>query len=324
MAGMRTAALGRTGERLSVIGLGTWQWGALEWGWGLSYGKRQALEALDRALGLGVNWLDTAEMYGPWRSERLIGEALRGRRDGLFVASKVMPFHSFENACAGSRRRLGVDAIDLYQVHWPNPLVPVPVMMRTMERLKKRGWIRHIGVSNFSAAQLREAREALPRSEVASNQVKYNLLEREAEASLLPGCRKSGVTLIAYSPLAQGALSGKYGPDRQPSDWVRRSHPLFSRENLRRAAPLITTLGAVGKKHGRSISQVALNRLVCDPRVVAIPGAKSAAQAEENSGGGDWAMTPGERRRIDSAARALRLATGPLESLARIRESLPF
>lgn len=324
MAAMRTATLGRTGERLSVIGLGTWQWGALEWGWGLSYGKKQALEALDQALDLGVNWLDTAEIYGPWRSEQVIGQALRERRDGLFVASKVIPLHSFELACEGSRRRLGVDTIDLYQIHWPNPLVPIPVMMRTMERLKKRGHIRHIGVSNFSAAQLCEAREALPRSEVVSNQVKYNLLEREAEGDLLPECRRSGATLIAYSPLAQGALSGKYGPDRQPSDWVRRSHPLFSRENLRRAAPLLAALRLVGRKHRRSVSQAALNWLVRDPRVVAIPGAKSAEQARENAGAGDWKMTPAELRAIEAAARKVQLATGPLERLARLRESLPF
>ncbi|MEM3087185.1 MAG: aldo/keto reductase [Halobacteria archaeon] len=324
MGAMRTAMLGRTGEKLSVIGAGTWQWGALEWGWGGSYGKRQALEAFDRALALGVNWLDTAEIYGPWRSEQVIGEALGERRDGVFVASKVMPFHSFEKACAGSRRRLGVDAIDLYQVHWPNPLVPVPAMMRAMERLKKRGWIRHIGVSNFPAAMLREAREALPRSEVVSNQVKYNLLEREAERDLLPACRKWGVTLIAYSPLAQGALSGKYTPDHQPSDWVRRAHPLFSRENLRRAVPLITALRKVGKRRGRSVSQTALNWLVHDPRVVAIPGAKSAGQAEENARGGDWLMAPAELRSIEAAARGVDLATGPLARLARLRESLPL
>lgn len=321
---MRTAILGRTGEKLSVIGAGTWQWGALEWGWGGTYGKKQALGAFHRALDRGVNWLDTAEIYGPWRSEQVIGEALRERRDGVFVASKVMPFHSFDKACAGSRRRLGVDAIDLYQIHWPNPVAPVPVLMRAMERLKKKGHIRHIGVSNFSAAQLREAREALPRSEVVSNQVKYNLLEREVEPDLLPECRKSGVTLIAYSPLAQGALSGKYTPDHPPGDWVRRTHPLFSRENLRRTGPLIAALRSVGRKRGRSVSQVALNWLVRDPRVVAIPGAKDAKQAEENARGGDWRLAPAEVRAIDGAARKVRLATGPLERLTRLRESLPF
>lgn len=128
--------------------------------------------------------------------------------------------------------------------------------------------------------------------------------------------------MIAYSPLAQGALSGKYGPDRRPRDWVRRTNPLYSRENLRRMAPLLRTLRAVARKHRRSVPQVALNWAVRDPRVVAIPGAKSAGQAEENARGGDWRMGPEDLRRIEEARRRLRLSRGPLEPVVRLFESL--
>lgn len=304
--------LGRTGIRLSPIGLGTWQWGAPEWGWGGSYGEREAAAAFERSIALGVNWADTAEIYGMGRSEELLGRLLKQHRgEEIFVATKVAPFHDFERACENSRRRLGVDAIDLYQIHFPSVRYTVPRMMKQMERLRRRGWVRHIGVSNFNLRRLRTAAAALDGGEVVSNQVQYNLLERGPERSLLPHMAQSGQTLIAYSPLAKGAVSGKYGPDNVPRDLARKMDPYFSPEGLRRVSGLVRVLREVGAARGKSPSQVALNWLFGRGPVVAIPGAKTEAQAEENAGAMGWRLGAEESRRIEEALQGLTIRKGP-------------
>lgn len=309
---MDRVPLGRTGLSLSPIGLGTWQWGAPEWGWGKGYGEKEAAAAFERSLALGVNWVDTAEIYGMGRSEEMLGRLLKQHRgEEIFVASKVAPFHDFERACEKSRRRLGVDAIDLYQIHFPSIRYSIPRMMKQMERLRKKGWIRHIGVSNFNLRRMRRASASLGRGEVVSNQVQYNLLEREPERSLLPYLKESGMTLIAYSPLAKGALSGKYGPDNVPRDLARKMDPYFSPENLRRISSLVATLKEVGAARGKSPAQVALNWLFGKGPVVAIPGAKGPAQAEENAGAMGWRLTAEESRRIEESLRGVDLRERP-------------
>lgn len=301
---MDRVPLGKTSIRLSPIGLGTWQWGAPEWGWGGTYGETEVAAAFERSLALGVNWVDTAEVYGMGRSEELLGRLLKQHKgEEIFVASKVAPFHDFERACENSRRRLGVDAIDLYQIHFPSVRYSVPRMMRQMERLQKKGWVRHIGVSNFNLRRMRTAAESLKGGEVVSNQVQYNLLERGPERSLLPHLKEHGQTLIAYSPLAKGAMSGKYGPDNAPRDLARKMDPYFSPENLRRISTLLQTLKGVGAARGKSPGQVALNWLFGRGPVVAIPGAKTAVQAEENAGAMEWRLTPEESSRIEGALR---------------------
>lgn len=294
--------LGKTSIRLSPIGLGTWQWGAPEWGWGGTYGEKEVAAAFERSLALGVNWVDTAEVYGMGRSEEMIGRLLKQHKgEEIFVASKVAPFHDFERACENSRKRLGVDAIDLYQIHFPSIRYTVPRMMRQMEKLQKRGWVRHIGVSNFDLRRMRTAAASLVGGEVVSNQVQYNLLERGPEKNVLPHLKENGMTLIAYSPLAKGAVSGKYGPDNVPRDLARKMDPYFSLENLRKISGLVQALKEVGAARGKSPGQIALNWLFGRGPVVAIPGAKSAAQAEENAGAMGWRLTAEENRRIGEA-----------------------
>jgi diketogulonate reductase-like aldo/keto reductase len=222
--------LGRTREKIPVLGMGTWEIGDAQ-------NERRALEirALRRGIELGMTLIDSAEMYGYGNAEKLVGEAIKGVRDEVFIATKVSPQHfGYEDvlrSCASSMRRLGVEHIDLYQLHWPSNQVPIAETMKAMEELVARGKIRYIGVSNFSVAQVLEAREALPRSEIASNQVRYSLTHRSIESELLPFCEREKLTVIAYSPLDTGklptgkipqALLDKYGrtPAQLMLDWV--------------------------------------------------------------------------------------------------------
>ena len=235
---MERRELGRTGERISVIGMGTWQVGDAK-----NEGREEELRALRRGIELGMTMIDTAEMYGAGRSERLVGEAIKDVRDDVFVASKVSPEHfSYDDviaSCEASAKRLGVKQIDLFQLHWPSSTIPIQETMKAMEELVSRGLIRYIGVSNFSVQQTRKAREALPRSELASNQVRYSLTHRAIESELLPFCEKEKITVIAYSPLDTGRiptgripeqLLDKYQmtPAQLMLNWVTYRHPVVA------------------------------------------------------------------------------------------------
>ena len=303
--------LGKTGLRVSQIGVGSWQIGSKSWGWRDEYSEEETIQAIRTAIEHGINFIDTAEMYGDGESERIIGKAIRSMRDRVIIATKVWPTHlTYDRvlkACEGSLRRLGVDVIDLYQIHWPNPLIPISKTMKAMERLVKDGKIRHIGVSNFSLKILIKAQEALKREEIVSNQVKYNMIERQAEKELLPYAERNKITIIAYSPLAQGLLTGKYSPTNRPRDYVRRINILFDEENLRRLQPLIQLLREIANNRGKKPSQVALNWLIKRPEVIAIPGVKRPAQAEENAGAADFRLTDEELRMIEETLRNIKI-----------------
>ncbi len=305
---MEYVTLGRSGLKVSRIGLGAWQFGAREWGWGRDYGKADALATVERALEIGVNFIDTAEIYGGGRSEEIIKEALGGRRDEVVLATKVAPWHlqsgQVVKAASRSLRRLSVDCIDLYQVHWPNPVIPIRSTMKGMERLIREGKIRYVGVSNFGSNRLRAAQEALSRSEIVSNQVKYNLLQRKVEEETLPFAKKTGVSIIAYSPLAQGLLTGKYGAANPPPADVRTANSLFSGRNLRAAQGILGALKEIARIHNRTVAQVSLNWLIKDPAVLAIPGAKRPQQLEENAGAAGWSLTAHDISQIDQLTQA--------------------
>jgi aryl-alcohol dehydrogenase-like predicted oxidoreductase len=289
------------GVRLSAIGLGTWQFGSTEWGYGAEYNSVEAGKIVRRALELGVNLIDTAEFYGFGRSERIVGEAIRGRRDEVFLATKIfpigLPFMTHWRA-RGSARRLGVDKIDLYQLHWPSPLFPPRATMPRMRRLVEHGLVAHVGVSNHNLAQWQEADRALG-GPVLSNQVLFNLVDRRPERELVPWAQKEGRIVIAYSPLGQGLLSGKY-QDARPSNLVRRRRGTFSAANRARLAPLIGALRQIGERHGATPAQVSLAWLIRKPNVVAIPGASSVYQLEENVAAGDIDLSDEESARLDS------------------------
>jgi len=282
---------------MSAIGLGTWQFGSREWGYGADYAERDARAIVERALDAGITLFDTAEAYAFGRSERILGRALAGRRDDAFVATKIFPVFPVApvvvRRARGSARRLGVRAIDLYQIHQPNPLVPLTSTMAGFEQLMGEGLVRHAGVSNYALARWRAADRALGKP-VLSNQVPYNLADRRAERELLPWAQDNDRLLIAYSPLAQGLLSGRYDLEHRPQGMVRTNSPAFLPENLRRAEPLIAALKSVASSHGATPSQVALAWLIRHPNVVVIPGARTVEQVEKNAAAADLELTDEE------------------------------
>ncbi len=288
---------------MSAIGLGTWQFGSSEWGYGGQYASEEAGPILLRALELGVNLVDTAEFYGFGRSERIVGEAIRGRRDEVFTATKLfpigLPFQVGARA-RGSARRLGVDHIDLYQQHWPSPLFPARSTMPRMKRLVEDGLVGHVGVSNFGLKAWHGAESALG-GPVLSNQVQFSLINREPETELLPWAQQNGRVVIAYSPLGQGLLSGRY--QKAPPRNFRRMRRSFSTESRARLEPLLAALRDIASKHGATEAQVALAWLIRKPNVVAIPGASSVRQVEENVAAADIDLSDDEDTRLGALAR---------------------
>ncbi len=302
-----------TGGRLSKIGLGTWQFGSREWGYGPEYAREEAGRLVRRALELGVNLVDTAEVYGFGASERIVGAALEGVRDDAYVATKLFPVAPFapvvEQRAVASAARLGVHRLDLYQVHQPNPFVPDRVIMRGMRVLQDVGLVGDVGVSNYSLSRWRAAEAALGRP-VLSNQVQFSLVARDPMRDLLPYAASEDRIVIAYSPLAQGLLSGKYDAAHPPSGAVRRGNPLFLPENLEHAAPLLDTLREVAARHDATPAQVALAWVVHPPRVVAIPGASSVEQLEHNVAAADIELADDEYAALSAAAARFRPARG--------------
>jgi aryl-alcohol dehydrogenase-like predicted oxidoreductase len=294
------------GLRVSVIGLGTWQFGTPEWGWGPQFGPAEALGVVERARSLGITLIDTAELYGHGESERLLGRALAdpAARDSVVLASKVWPSWPTRErvaaAARGSLARLGTDRLDLYQVHWPNPLVAQRSTMAGMRTLQAGGLIGQVGVSNYRLGRWRAAEAALG-GPVVSNQVRYSLLTRRPERELLPYAAATGRLVIAYSPLAQGVLAAKYTADTAPGG-VRAGNLLFSAENLRRAQPVLSALRELAGDHQATPAQVALAWVVHHPGVVAIPGAKSVAQVEANAAAADLTLAPDELAHLTAAA----------------------
>ncbi len=306
------------GAKLSVIGLGTWQFGSRDWGYGDDYAEKTAGEITTRALDLGVNLIDTAEAYGFGRSERILGKALAGRRDEAFIATKVFPVLPLapivEQRAKQSVKRLNTNVIDLYQIHWPNPVVPDTAAMTGMRRLLDTGLVRHAGVSNYSLDRWRSAEKALG-GPILSNQVRFSLVDRRPMRDLVPFAAGEGRVIIAYSPLGQGLLGGRYDPGNRPSGAARRLNPLFLPENLERAMPLIELLREIAKAHQCTPSQVALAWLISKPNVVVIPGASSVEQLEANAAAAEVTLTAAEDAELLRAAESFEPVAGA--SLAR-------
>jgi len=307
-------SLGRGGPKVSAIGIGMWQAGGKAWGEDVR--DSDCRKAMERAVGLGINLVDTAEAYGDGHSETVMKGAIKAvGRDNVFVATKVGGWHlrpdDVKKACEGSLRRLGVREIDLYQVHWPDPWSQVPLRetMKALEALHRAGKIRHIGVSNFAVRDLEEAQSHLARSSIVSNQVRYNMLQRDVEAEVVPYCKREGIAILAWSPIGKGLLSGKYHDGKRPKDRVRSDEDLFKPANLRAAAPLIRELRRIGRTHRKTAAQVALAWLRRNRHVVPIPGAKRPAQAEENAGAAGWSLTSAEIGALGRILARLRIDT---------------
>ena len=311
---MDYVTLGRGGPKVSAIGLGMWQAGGKAWG--ADVRDDDCRKAMERAVELGINLVDTAEAYGDGHSETVMARAIRNvGRDNVFIATKVGGWHlhadDVKKACERSLKRLGVREIDLYQVHWPDPWSQVPLRetMKALEALNRAGKIQQIGVSNFAVRDLREARGYLSRAEIASNQVRYNMLQREVEAEVLPYCQREGIAILAWSPIGKGILSGKYHSGKRPKDRVRAEEDLFKPANVRATAPLIRELKKIARSRGKTPAQVALAWLRRHRHVVPIPGAKRPAQSEENAGAAGCSLSLRERRALDRILADLRLDT---------------
>ena len=307
------------GSRISAIGLGTWQFGSKDWGYGTQYAQGTAVELVHTALDMGVNLIDTAEVYAHGVSETIVGRALMGRRAEAFVATKVLPVlptaSRVEEHGRLSALRLGVDTIDLYQVHWPNPAVPISAQMDGMRRLQDSGIVRHVGVSNFSVKRWEAAEAALGRP-VLSNQVQYSLLSAKPGASVVPYAQSHGRLVIAYSPLAKGLLGGRYGVDNRPLGSARTMDPLWLAENMARAVPVIETVRRIADAHSATPAQVALAWLIHQPNVVVIPGASSVDQLRHNVEAADLELKDGEIEELTAESNAFT----PLGKPATARE----
>ena len=301
------------GARVSVIGLGTWQFGSNDWGYGADYADTEAAKIVERALDLGVNLIDTAEIYGRGASERIVGRAIGSRRSDVFLATKVFPIFPIapvvESRGRKSVQRLGVDHVDLYQIHWPNPVVPLGWQMDGMRRLSTAGLVAHVGVSNFSRDRWRRAEQLLG-SAVLSNQVQYSLAFRRHDAEVVPYARDNDRLVIAYSPLAKGLLSGRYDASNLPKNPARANDPLFLPENVVAAHDLIETLRSVAKTHDVTPSQIALAWVVSHPNVVAIPGASTVTQLESNVAAADLVLSTDEIAQLTAASDGFRPVGG--------------
>ncbi|WP_404788058.1 aldo/keto reductase [Altericista sp. CCNU0014] len=305
--------LGQHGPVVSPIGIGTWAWGdRLFWGYGDRYGAAEVEAAFQSAVGAGITFFDTAEVYGMGESERLLGQFCREVSVPVQIATKFGPVpwrftqSSVLDAVRASLDRLQVETIDLYQVHWPfSFLLGQDALFEALAESVQKGWIRAVGVSNYSADQMQKAHDSLARFGVplAVNQVRYSLVTRQIEKQgLLERSRRLGVTILAYSPLAQGLLTGKYTPDSPPQG-ARRFDARFSAQGLAKLAPVLNVLGQCAEAHDKTLGQVALNWLINREGVIPIPGAKNQKQARENAGAMGWSLTPQEWDALDRVTR---------------------
>jgi aryl-alcohol dehydrogenase-like predicted oxidoreductase len=314
----QTITLGPEGPTVPALGVGTWAWGdSLFWDYGKAYGDDDVRDAFNQSLDAGLRLFDTAEVYGLGQSERLIGQFrhARGQVEGqstpeAVIATKYFPLpwrfskQSVADALTASLDRLQVDTVALYQVHWPlDFFLGQKELMQALAEEVKRGRIATVGVSNYSAQQMRTAHQYLAELGVplAVNQVQYSLLNRKIETSgVMATARELGVTVLAYSPLAQGLLTGKYTPDGdiKPAG-ARWLDPRFSQGGLTQLLPVIQKLQDIANHYDRTPAQVALNWLIAQGNVLPIPGAKNGRQASQNAGALGWQMTPAELEQLD-------------------------
>lgn len=293
------------------LGLGAWQWGdRVIWQYGHGYGEHHIHEAFQVSINEGIRFIDTAEAYGNGLSERLLGGFLQETDQPVLIATKFFPWPwrflkgAIPKALKGSLARLNVESVDLYQIHWPNPVMGTDRVMEGLAECVKSGTTRTVGVSNFSQTRMLAAYSSLARHNVplAANQVHYSLLNRSVEKDgTLARCQELGIRLIAYSPIEKGLLAGKYSPENPPPGVRARRYSKL----LPRLQPLLRLMTQIGQDHGgRTNAQVALNWVICKG-ALPIPGAKNAEQAMENAGALGWRLTEEEVAKLDEASNRL-------------------
>ncbi len=305
---VRKRPLGTSGLHITPIGLGTWAMGGGDWkfGWG-AQDDAESVRAIQAGLDAGIDWLDTAAIYGHGHSEELVGRAIAGRRHEVIVATKCgrvwegdsreigksLRRDSVLAECDASLRRLKIDTIDLYQVHWPEPDDEIEEGWAAIGELIQAGKVRHAGVCNFSLSQLLRAHAIRP---IASLQPPYSMLRREIEAEILPWCRENGVGVVAYSPMQAGLLTGTFSKERAaalgPDDW-RSRHPFFQEPQLSRNLALVDGLRPIAARLGITVAQLALAWVLRDEAMTsAIAGARSPKQIQETVQAGNVVLPP--------------------------------
>jgi aryl-alcohol dehydrogenase-like predicted oxidoreductase len=316
----RKTSLGRTSLQVPRMGVGVMIWGdakglarlhPAKTAYGGSEGLEEEQRALEVSIAAGANLFDTAAFYSGGASERRLGELARGK--DVLIATKFPGGFSFKvedlpKELEANLMRLGRDSIDLYQHHFPARGVSIPKLMDQLADAVEAGKVRTVGVSNYSAEQMREAHAALAKRGIplASNQVEYSLLHRQPEVNgVLEACRELGITLIAYTPLAGGALTGKYSAAKKASG-LRRFLPNFSRKAMKALQPVIALLRQIGERYSKTPSQVAIRWLIENPIVLPIPGAKNSGQAIENAGALTFSLAPEEVEALSQATLAWR------------------
>ena len=314
-------SLGLSTLKVPRLGIGAMTWGQptglARWtpaqlSYGPSHGPAEEERALEVSLAAGVNLIDTAEMYSSGASERRVGELAHGR--DVLIATKFPPSLTFKienypKALEASLTRLGRSYIDLYQVHYPNRKMPIPQLMNLMADAVEAGKVKAVGVSNYSAEEMRLAHAELAKRGIplASNQVLYSLLHRKPELDgVLDACHELGITLIAYSPLAMGALTGKYSA-RTRASGIRRFLPNFRGRAMDALPPVVELLREIGERYSKSPSQIALRWLIENEIVLPIPGAKNSKQAAENAGALSFSLSQEEVEALNQATVAWRI-----------------
>ena len=322
---MQTRQLGSSTVHVSPIIFGAWAIGGWMWG---GTDEKDALDAIRASIDNGVNTIDTAAIYAMGDSELLVGKAIKGRRNQVVIATKCgMRWDSDQGSdpwafqdnhgndvvirrnsrpdsiaweCEQSLQRLGVDVIDLYQIHWPDKSTPVEDSMAALEKLRQQGKIRAIGVSNYDADWLRRGSAVAP---IASNQPPYSLINRGIEKELLPFCRQNNIGLIVYSPMERGLLTGKVGPGRVFATGDHRaSHKFFTPENRQRVLDALETIRPIADQHKASFAQLVINWTANEPGITAaLVGARNAEQAAHNARALSFTLTPAERAAIRTA-----------------------
>ena len=311
---MQKRPLGDSEIQVSAIALGTWAMGGAVETWG-HVDDRESIATIHQALDQGINLIDTAPVYGLGHAEEIVGKAIQGRRQEVVLATKCgllfprsknelpprcLSRDSILRECDASLRRLRTDVIDIYQCHWPDPEVPVRETVEALTTLLERGKIRAIGVSNFNCAEMAAIREFGP---VHALQSPFSMLHLRAAEDLIPYCTEHGISVLPYSPLAKGLLTGKFNADSTFQD-VRARDPEFIGARYRRNLSIVASLMEIAGRYDKTVAQLAINWVASSPGVTApIVGAKRPSQVLENVGGIGWSITEDDRTAIDTLLR---------------------
>ncbi|MGI6707241.1 MAG: aldo/keto reductase [Clostridia bacterium] len=305
---MRYKQLGKSDLKVSVVGLGTWAMGGDFWG---KIDDQQSISTIQKAIDSGINLIDTAPAYGGGHAERIVGKAIKGRRDEVIIATKCgivrdgprfirhLGPESIRREIDASLSRLGVDVIDLYQIHWPDEKTPLEDSIAELIKIKEAGKFRYLGVSNFDVKLMKQA---MGMTDIVSLQPQYSLLHRDIEKEILPFCIAENIGILSYGSLGAGVLTGKYTelPDLEKGDRRSSFYPFFQEPTWSKIMELLEVLRKIAQDHDKPVAHVSINWVNQQEGVTsALVGAKTPEQAAMNAASGEWALSPEELALID-------------------------